>query len=224
MPPWQYPDTFPKEFRIELSNNETTWIEIAREQAYQSHAGEWYEKTLSSPVSARYLRFTGYTERWLATPDRYFVKVSEWEVFGLPGIELEWSAPGADSCGSPAVSYDIRWNTVPVMNDTWAASHGIDGEPSPAAPGVAESMTVSLGLLPRYKFVHFAMKSKDAAGDESAQSNDAVVLTPCNSPINADVDCNCMVNILDLIFIRLRLNQPPDTGDNWRAEDAAVLR
>ena len=36
--------------------------------------------------------------------------------------------------------------------------------------------------------------------------------------IVADVNDDCIVNILDLIFIRGRLNQPLSTGDNWKAD------
>lgn len=33
-----------------------------------------------------------------------------------------------------------------------------------------------------------------------------------------DVNGDCTVNILDLLFVRNRLQQNPDTGDNWRAD------
>jgi len=33
-----------------------------------------------------------------------------------------------------------------------------------------------------------------------------------------DANGDCKVNILDLIFIRNRLNQSPATGDNWRED------
>jgi len=37
-------------------------------------------------------------------------------------------------------------------------------------------------------------------------------------PIEGDANLDCRVNILDLIFIRNRLNQDPATGDNWQAD------
>jgi len=37
-------------------------------------------------------------------------------------------------------------------------------------------------------------------------------------PIPGDATLDCKVNILDLIFVRNRLNQSPETGDNWRAD------
>jgi len=37
-------------------------------------------------------------------------------------------------------------------------------------------------------------------------------------PIDGDANMDCRVNILDLIFIRNKLNQPVTTGDNWKAD------
>ena len=41
---------------------------------------------------------------------------------------------------------------------------------------------------------------------------------PLAWPIDGDANLDCRVNILDLIFIRNRLNQDPATGDNWQAD------
>ena len=37
-------------------------------------------------------------------------------------------------------------------------------------------------------------------------------------PIDGDANMDCRVNILDLIFIRNKLNQAVTTGDNWKAD------
>jgi len=37
-------------------------------------------------------------------------------------------------------------------------------------------------------------------------------------PIEGDANGDCRVNILDLIFIRNKLNQSVETGDNWKAD------
>jgi len=37
-------------------------------------------------------------------------------------------------------------------------------------------------------------------------------------PIDGDANGDCRVNILDLIFIRNKLNLDVATGDNWRAD------
>jgi len=41
---------------------------------------------------------------------------------------------------------------------------------------------------------------------------------PLPWPIEGDANQDCRVNILDLIFIRNKLNQPVGTGDNWKAD------
>ncbi|HUW35450.1 MAG TPA: discoidin domain-containing protein, partial [Planctomycetota bacterium] len=41
---------------------------------------------------------------------------------------------------------------------------------------------------------------------------------PLAWPIEGDANMDCRVNILDLIFIRNKLNQSVDTGDNWQAD------
>ena len=44
------------------------------------------------------------------------------------------------------------------------------------------------------------------------------VFFPQGWPIEGDANMDCRVNILDLIFIRNRLNADPATGDNWQAD------
>ncbi|HUW35218.1 MAG TPA: dockerin type I domain-containing protein, partial [Planctomycetota bacterium] len=41
---------------------------------------------------------------------------------------------------------------------------------------------------------------------------------PSPWPIEGDANMDCRVNILDLISIRNKLNQPVGTGDNWKAD------
>ena len=36
--------------------------------------------------------------------------------------------------------------------------------------------------------------------------------------VNGDANLDCVVNVLDLIFVRNRLNQSIETGDNWQAD------
>ena len=41
---------------------------------------------------------------------------------------------------------------------------------------------------------------------------------PNRWPIDGDADQSCRVNILDMILIRSKLNQPVNVGDNWKAD------
>ena len=36
--------------------------------------------------------------------------------------------------------------------------------------------------------------------------------------LEGDANRDCNVNVLDMIFVRNRLNQPIGTGDNWKAD------
>jgi len=46
----------------------------------------------------------------------------------------------------------------------------------------------------------------------------ASMFYPNTWPISGDANMDCKVNILDLIFVRNRLNQDIGTGDNWQAD------
>ncbi|HUS59593.1 MAG TPA: dockerin type I domain-containing protein, partial [Planctomycetota bacterium] len=39
-----------------------------------------------------------------------------------------------------------------------------------------------------------------------------------HSTVAGDMNDDCRVNVLDLIYIRNRLNEDVNTGDNWRAD------
>jgi len=46
----------------------------------------------------------------------------------------------------------------------------------------------------------------------------APIYWPKPWPVEGDANMDCRVNILDLIFIRNKLNQDVATGDNWKAD------
>ena len=49
-------------------------------------------------------------------------------------------------------------------------------------------------------------------------SETASITINCQIHLPGDVNGDCKVNVLDLIFIRNRLNTSPATGDNWKAD------
>lgn len=105
------------------------------------------------------------------------------------GIELTWTATGDDGSTGTADSYDIRYSTSPITNDTEfdAATQAI-GEPAPQPAGSSESFTVTgLDFDETY---HFAMKVhdesfnvSDISNPASATTNSAPVLSIDTSPI-----------------------------------------
>ncbi len=84
-------------------------------------------------------------------------------------LDLTWTAPSAVPPGAVA-SYDLRYSTSPITDDaTFAAATPVTGLPAPAAPGTAQSKTVT-GLSGSTTY-YFAMKDTDAVGTVSALSN-----------------------------------------------------
>ncbi|HUS57249.1 MAG TPA: dockerin type I repeat-containing protein, partial [Planctomycetota bacterium] len=66
--------------------------------------------------------------------------------------------------------------------------------------------------------IHFSIKTSSVGERWSPLSNTAAVTIPGDVRLPGDVNGDCKVNVLDLIFIRNRLNASPDTGDNWKAD------
>jgi hypothetical protein len=54
--------------------------------------------------------------------------------------------------------------------------------------------------------------------DPSASNNPQKIPVTLTVILPGDVNSDCAVNILDLIFIRNRLRQDPSSGDNWKAD------
>jgi hypothetical protein len=84
-------------------------------------------------------------------------------------IQLSWTAPGDDGATGTATSYDIRYSTISITDGNWAGATQVTGEPTPAAAGTAQNMTVS-GLNSDTTY-YFAMKTSDEVPNTSALSN-----------------------------------------------------
>ena len=74
------------------------------------------------------------------------------------------------------------------------------------AVGLSHSVTFATAAGVNYKII---LVNNEIAGD--------AIYWPIMWPILGDATLDCQVNILDLIYIRNKLNQNPATGDNWRA-------
>jgi len=75
------------------------------------------------------------------------------------------------------------------------------------AVGLAHSVTFAITAGTNYKIIPV---NNEIAGD--------AIYWPLAWPIEGDANGDCRVNILDLIFIRNKLNQDVNTGDNWKAD------
>ena len=85
-------------------------------------------------------------------------------------IALQWTAPGDDGTIGKATSYDIRFSTKPIQNETdFAAAKPIAETLTPSESGTPERLTA--GGFESGKTYHFALKAVDDKGNLSPLSN-----------------------------------------------------
>ena len=91
-------------------------------------------------------------------------------------VKLNWTAPGNDGNIGTASSYDIRYSTSPITDDSsWSAATQVSGEPAPQLAGTSQSYTV-VGLQQGVRY-YFAIKTTDTTGNLSPLSNDPYAIT-----------------------------------------------
>ncbi|WP_171636624.1 fibronectin type III domain-containing protein [Paenibacillus plantarum] len=90
-------------------------------------------------------------------------------------VSLSWTAVGDDNNSGTATSYDVRYNMSYISSTNWATSTQATGEPTPAAPGTPQSMTVT-GLSAGVTY-YFAIKAVDDVGNVSSLSTIASATT-----------------------------------------------
>jgi hypothetical protein len=87
-------------------------------------------------------------------------------------VELTWTATGDDAMVGQARSYDLRWSASTIQASNFDAATVVEGTPSPALSGSAETFAVS-GLAGGQTY-HFAIRVVDDDGNPSAVSNEAI--------------------------------------------------
>jgi len=131
------------------------------------------------------------------------------------------------STASPQVSYisasDNGDNTATVSWDTDIASEGKLLYGKLIMAGTTPNSTALEGALLTIR--HSRTFPTNIPADTNYkivivnnESNWAPIYWPNPWPIDGDANMDCRVNILDLIFIRNKLNLDPDVGDNWKAD------
>lgn len=87
----------------------------------------------------------------------------------VASVKLRWTAPGDIGASGRAGQYDLRHALSPLTEEAWSGAQRVEGLPTPAAAGTAESLIVSgLEMGTTYSF---ALKATDDALNESALSN-----------------------------------------------------
>jgi hypothetical protein len=85
-------------------------------------------------------------------------------------VTLDWSAVGDDSLTGTATRYEVRWSTSAITSANWSAATVVtSGVPAPAAPGTAQSCTVT--GLDRSVDLWFAVRVADKVNNWSVISN-----------------------------------------------------
>jgi len=85
-------------------------------------------------------------------------------------IDLTWTAPGDDGSTGTATTYDIRYSTADITNETdWGNATEVSGEPTPLAASNSQSHTVT-GLSASITY-YFAIKTADEVPNWSGLSN-----------------------------------------------------
>ena len=109
-------------------------------------------------------------------------------------ITLTWTAPGDNGTSGTAAGYDIRYRTGGAVNDSnWASATQVTGEPTPAAAGTNQSMTVS-GLSANTTY-YFAVKTSDEVPNTSAISN-----SPSGTTTNAGGNNKPILGQSDFVY------------------------
>ena len=103
---------------------------------------------------------------------------------GLVRATLSWTATGDDGLVGAARTYDVRYSTTPITDANWDGAARASAEPRPAAAGTGQTFRVD-GLAEGTTY-YFAMKVRDAVGNESAISNVASAATGAGTTVFSD--------------------------------------
>jgi len=121
-----------------------------------------------------------------------------------PNFKVTWSA--TDGEGSGAKSYDVYVSDNGAPFTLWLSNTTLT---SSRRTGAALDRTYSFYCIAR-----------DHAGNAETQAPaaEASTLIVRDWPVPGDANLDCKVDVLDLIFVRNRLNQPVASSNNWQAD------
>ena len=171
------------------------------------------------------------TEGWEASVSSYTIQAAS----GTNVALYAWAKDSAGNVGSKAAV--IYFNTAaPVASGLAIADNG-DG----TATATWDTDIPAEGSV-KYGAVKMAFPTPDEVAENALGTAHSVVLPtiaagtdytivlvntevasaaifwPHGWPVEGDSNMDCRVNILDLIFIRNKLNQDVGTDDNWKAD------
>jgi len=95
-------------------------------------------------------------------------------------VTLAWTSPGDDDNSGTASTYDIRYATTAITNESWGAASQSSNEPVPGVSGSSQSFECT-GLSADTTY-YFAMKTEDEMQNPSGLSNVVSRKTEPGSP------------------------------------------
>lgn len=123
-----------------------------------------------------------------ATTDGYIDSVPPGQVVDLAGepiqgdsIRLTWTAVGDDGDTGTAAAYSVRWSAAPITAAMFAALPAVSEPPLPSAAGTREEAIIPAPSADT--LLYFALRARDEAGNWSAISNNAEVVSPRDTGI-----------------------------------------
>lgn len=159
---------FPRDFEVQVSTDKVFWNMVDSRANFSATPSTWY----SFPFAARSAR---YVRIWVTDMNPYgagylMASIAEIQVNATTSTfeaTLSWNATGDDGDDGTAFSYDIRFDTS-VINDETSFDNAteVDGEPFPAPSGNAQMFTLPAPLIGG-TFYSFAIKTSDAVGNFS---------------------------------------------------------
>ena len=159
---------FPRDFEVQVSTDKVFWNMVDSRANFSATPSTWY----SFPFAARSAR---YVRIWVTDMNPYgagylMASIAEIQVNATTSTfeaTLSWNATGDDGDDGTAFSYDIRFDTS-VINDETSFDNAteVDGEPFPAPSGNAQMFTLTAPLIGG-TFYSFAIKTSDAVGNFS---------------------------------------------------------
>ncbi|MBI3270169.1 MAG: discoidin domain-containing protein [Planctomycetes bacterium] len=164
---------FPADFRLETSEDGARWSVAATVAGFR--AEERTHAVFAFPATpARFVRLV------LAHGSGGDAQVAELEVGEAAGamataLGVRWTASGNDHRSGRAAAYDLRCSTSAITEANWSSARAV-ATPAPRAAGEPEE-ALALGLEPGTLY-YFALKVRDAAGNESGISNVGAEATP----------------------------------------------
>jgi len=131
-------------------------------------------------------------------------------------IELTWTAVGDDGTTGTATSYDIRYSTSNISNDTdFNNATQVTGDPSPKLAGSGESFTVT-GLSAATSY-YFAIKVADEAPNSSTLSNVPSTSTNASDTTAPAAVIDLSGSAISASSIDLTWTAPGDDGNSGTA-------